>query len=71
MATRTASGLTQQQHFELARRRLAEGNETFMELVNHPTNPLTKEDLAANIKRRPSLWGRFSGWLDKLPSKND
>lgn len=61
--------LTQAQHFELARRNLAGANETFMELVNHPTNPLTREDLAANIARRPSLWGRYAGFLDKLPSR--
>lgn len=60
--------LTQLQHFEKARRNLAGANETFLELVNHPTNPLTREDLAANIKRRPALWSRYSGWLDVLPS---
>lgn len=61
--------ITQAQHFELARRRLAEANETFLELVNHPTNPLTKEDLAANIARRPALWSRYAGFMDSLPSR--
>jgi hypothetical protein len=61
--------LTQYQSYELARRKLASENETFMELVNHPTNPLTREDLAACIKRRPELWGRFAGYLNTLPSK--
>lgn len=61
--------LTQAQHFELARRRIAETNQTFMELVNHPTNPLTREDLAANIARRPALWQRFAGFLDTLPTR--
>ena len=61
--------LTQLQQFELARRKIAAANQTFMELVNHPTNPMTREDLAANIARRPELWSRFAGFLDKLPSR--
>lgn len=61
--------LTQYQHFEIARRKIADANATFMELANHPTNPMTREDLAANIKRRPSLWGRFAGFLNTLPSR--
>lgn len=61
---------TQAQMFELARRRLADANATFMELVNHPTNPMTREDLAANIKRRPDLWSRYAGFLDTLPSRS-
>lgn len=60
--------LSQAQHFEIARRRIADADHTFMELVNHPTNPMTREDLAANIARRPSLWSRYAGFLDKLPS---
>jgi hypothetical protein len=59
---------TQFQRYEIARRQLADANETFLELVNHPTNPLTREDLAVNIRRRPQLWSRYAGWLDKLPS---
>jgi len=60
---------TQAQLFEEARRRLAETNATFMELVNHPTNPLTKEDLAAGIARRPALWSRYAGFMDRLPTR--
>lgn len=58
---------TQAQHFELARRKLAEANTTFLELAFHPTNPMTKEELARNIERRPALWSRFAGYLDTLP----
>jgi hypothetical protein len=50
-----------------AERRSAEVNETFLELV---AEGLTREELARNIERRPSLWDRFSGWLDRLPSKS-
>lgn len=60
--------LTQMQHFELARRNLAAANATFLDMVNCASNPLTREDLAANIERRPALWERYSGWLDVLPS---
>lgn len=63
--------LSQAQHFELARRTLADTNRTFMELVNHPTNPITREDLAANIARRPALWARYAGFLSKLPSRQE
>lgn len=61
--------ITQAQHYELSWRKLAEANAEFMELVNHSTNPLTREDLETNIKRRPSLWGRYAGFLDTLPSR--
>lgn len=61
--------LTQAQQYEKARRQLAECNATFMELVNCPTNPLTREDLARNIERRPALWSRFAGFLETLPSR--
>lgn len=60
---------TQAQMFYAASRANAGRDETFMELVNHPTNPLTREDLEANIARRPALWERYAGWLDKLPSR--
>lgn len=43
----------------------------FSWLVTHPTNPLTREDLEANIARRPSLWSRYAGFLDKLPRRAD
>jgi hypothetical protein len=61
--------LTQAQHFEMARRKLADANAAFLELVNHPTNPMTREDLAALIKRRPDRYERFAGWLEKLPTR--
>ena len=60
--------MTQAQHFESARRNLAECNAAFMDLVNHPTNPLTRQDLARNIERRPALWARYAGFLETLPS---
>lgn len=62
---------TQKQMFRDAEQIAADRDNTFMELVNHPTNPLTREDLEKNIARRPSLWKRYEGFLDKLPLKSD
>jgi hypothetical protein len=60
--------LTQAQQFELARRKIAALNAAFMEMVTHPTNPMTREDLEALIARRPERYARFAGFLDKLPT---
>lgn len=57
----------QKRIYEIERRKIAALNAIFMEMVNHPTNPLTQQDLEALIARRPSQYARFSGFLDKLP----
>lgn len=59
---------TQAQMYYAAERKAADRDIAFLELVGHPTNPLTREDLAANIKRRPALWLRYAGFLDNLPT---
>jgi len=56
---------TQEQMFYQEQRKLADSNTTFLDLVN---DGMTREELARNIERRPSLWSRFSTWLDVLPS---
>lgn len=56
---------TQQQVFYQAQRNLADVNLTFMDLVREG---MTREELARNIERRPSLWERYAGFLDVLPS---
>jgi hypothetical protein len=61
--------MTQAQMYYAASRRTGDNDATFMELVNHPTNPLTREDLLANIARRPALWSRYAGFLDRLPPR--
>lgn len=58
---------TQAQLYYMAERNYAELNKDFLWLVEHG---MTREDLEANIRRRPSLWTRFSGWLGKLPGRN-
>ena len=35
---------------------------TFMELLNHPTNPLTKDDVRKLIARDPARDGRYKGF---------
>jgi len=57
---------TQEQMFYQAHRQLADTNLLFLELVK---DGLTREELQRNIERRPSLWERYSNWLEKLPSK--
>lgn len=61
---------SQRQLCDRSHRQVADLNLEFMALANHPTNPLTREDLEANIARRPTLWGRFSGYLGTLPSRS-
>jgi hypothetical protein len=61
--------MTQSQHFELSRRKIAALNSAFMEMVNCRENPLTRGDLEKLIAKRPHIYGRFSGFLDKLPKE--
>ncbi|MDO8414803.1 MAG: hypothetical protein Q7S87_01180 [Agitococcus sp.] len=56
---------TQLQIFYKEQRKLADANTTFLELVREG---MTREELQTNIDRRPSLWGRFSNFVDQLPS---
>lgn len=60
--------LSQKQLMEQERRKIARLNEEFMALVNHPTNPLTNEDLKRLIRHRPEVYGRFGGFVGKLKS---
>ena len=55
---------SQMQMFYEEDRKIGDLNELFMELVREG---LTRRELEINIARRPSLWGRFSNWLEKLP----
>ena len=55
---------TQLQMYWEAQRRIADQNEVFMQMVMDETAPLTKKELRKLIEIRPSLWGRFSSWLE-------
>jgi arsenate reductase-like glutaredoxin family protein len=60
--------MTQEQMFWKAHRQIADANETFMQLVK---DGMTREELKKNIEKRPELWGRFSNWLEKLPTETN
>ena len=60
---------TQEQLYRDAQTRAADGNNTFLELLNDKENPLTADDLRANICRRPELWGRFACYIPYLESR--
>ncbi len=55
---------TQKQMFYKAQRAFADLNETFLLIVE---GGLTKQELQHNIGKNPTVWSRFSNWLDKLP----
>lgn len=58
--------LTQYQLQAKADRQVLDRCKAFAELVSHPTNPLTKSDLEALIKRRPGHYSMFANWLNVL-----
>lgn len=60
-----ATQQTQAGMFYDAARKSSELDQLFLELVR---DGLTKRELNENIQRRPSLWGRYKGWLNKLPA---
>ena len=57
--------LTQKQMFYRAHRKLADGNNAFMDLVN--AGDITRSELQGLITKRPEVYSRFSGFLDTLP----
>ena len=58
--------MEQVQHYELARRRMAEANNHFLDMISDPDNPLTSHDLEVLIERYPSRWGRFEKFIPML-----
>ena len=56
--------LTQTQLFWKSHKFIADGNKHFLEMIKHPTNPLTKRDLKALIAKYPNRWERFAGFLN-------
>lgn len=57
---------TQLQMYRDAEQRIFDRNRGFLELVSHPTNPLTNQDLERLIARWPERYEMYSGWLGKL-----
>lgn len=58
---------TQRQMCYDASRKAAAMDVAIMELINCRENPMTRADLAALIKRRPDVYGKYAGLVDKLP----
>lgn len=56
----------QKSMFFNSQERMFRENEAFMDMVNHPTNPMTKTDLERLIARNPERYSRFSGFLNTL-----
>ena len=59
---------TQEQLFYAESRRNADLNMQFMEFVKEG---MTRQELQKCIDKRPELWGRWSNWLNVLPSKEE
>jgi hypothetical protein len=57
--------MSQKDMFYKASRDNAALDAEFSEMVNGP-NPITKAELERLIQKRPTLWGRWKSWLDKL-----
>lgn len=57
---------TQKDFFYRAGREIAERDIIALDLLfGH--NPITDDELRKNIRRRPSLWGRYAGYLGARP----
>ena len=56
--------MNQIQMYYAAVRRDGELNELFLELVR---DGMTRDELQKLIDKRPERYGRFSGWLERLP----
>jgi hypothetical protein len=41
-------------------RKSAEKDALFLELVNHPTNPMTNDDLQRLISKHPDRYGKYA-----------
>lgn len=62
---------TQVQMFYEEQSKVAARDHAFVELVNHPTNPLTNQDLERAIARWPERYGRYAGFVGKLKDDDD
>ena len=58
--------MDQRAHYEKALRHTAEANDTFLEMINHPTHPITNAELIELIKQNPRVWGRYRNYVGKL-----
>ncbi len=62
---------SQMQLFRESQQKLAAADRAFMELVNDPVNPMTKDDLCKLISRYPERYGRFAASLNRIKGAPD
>ncbi|QHS09011.1 hypothetical protein [Sinimarinibacterium sp. NLF-5-8] len=58
--------LTQIQMYRQAEKRASDRHKIMLDLMLHPTNPMTKSDLIALIARKPERYQVYAGFLPQL-----
>lgn len=58
--------MSQEEMFRQAQRRSAERDRAVMDMINHPTNPITGAELANLAARYPERYGRYAGLAKTL-----
>ena len=57
---------TQKQMFYEEQRKIGDKDCLVMEMINHPTHPLTKDELNEMIANRPDLYSRYKNLADNM-----
>jgi len=55
---------SQKDMYYMAERKTSEANQAMLALLYGP-NPITDEELAKLIEKRPHIYGRFAGYIGK------
>lgn len=56
---------TQMNHYWEAHRKASDLNAAFLDMVS---DGMTRKELQVLVELRPSVYGRFENWLEKLPN---
>jgi hypothetical protein len=57
------------QQYERAVSLASTKNDVFVELLQHPTRPLTSSELRRNVRRHPEVWGVYAHWVEVLEER--
>ena len=60
---------TQLQHYYSERKKIADRDRAFLEMVSDPINPMTRDDLIQLVKRHPDRYKRYEGYIDSTMFK--
>ena len=52
-------------------KQIADGNNVFLELVNHATNPITAKELEMLVSKYPERYGRFEYYIPILEAREN